>query len=122
MSLNLVRNIILFTAFVLANQSVFCQNIDVNKNEYSELKNEESIENQDQSLQNESIVEDVNFNGKFSFKKRNRQGDNSKPLVSEDCKTKVGSLVVRISTGIKKYCHDNNISGKRLFKIGKLFI
>jgi len=122
MPLKFIRNIILFTSFILANHNAVCQNMDVNKNEFSEIKNEESIENQEQLIQNEPVVEDVNFDGKFSFKKRNRQIDNKKPLVSEDRKTKIGTLFIRISTGIKKYCHDNNISGKRLFKISKLFI
>ena len=40
MALKIIRNIIFFTAFVLANQNALCQNIDVDKNEFSELKNE----------------------------------------------------------------------------------
>ena len=122
MLLKFIRNTILFTAFILANHIAVGQNTDAIQNEFSEIKKEESIENKDQLIQNEAVVEDVNFDGKFSFNKRNRKIDKNKPLVSKDHKTKIGSLFIRISSGIKKYCHDNNISGKRLFKIGRLFI
>jgi hypothetical protein len=124
MLLNFIKNITLLLALFLTNNIVICQNSDVNnKSEHIELEKEDLNEtSQDHLIQNETLSDESIFNKKRSIINKNHQENQSKSTSSEDFKTKIGSLFSRIGISIRKYCHDNKISGKKLLKIGKLFI
>ena len=81
----------------------------------------ENPEEKDKIVENDKLIENENnlFNKTHIFS--NKNFTNNKELQPKKIRTtKIGELFSRIGLGLKKYCQDNKISGKKALRILKM--
>ena len=124
MSLHFFKYLLLVFVLSFANNLIYCQNNTTNNNkDFTHLKKEDMNE-----MSKDDIQENTTNNERgFSFYRKHSFSNNDNTKVNtntdpEQFRTKIGSLFTRIGNGIKRYCSDNNISGKKLLRITKLFL
>ncbi len=124
MHLNFIKHTTVIFTLLLLNNTLISQTAELinNSTNIESEKVEVNEISRDNLIQSESINEENIFIKKrITFNKNNQANDN-KNINSDDYKTKIGSLISRIGISINKYCKDNKISGKKILRIGKLFI
>ena len=81
----------------------------------------ENTEEKDKIVENDKLIKNENsvFNKTHLFS--NKNFTNNKELQPKKIRNKrIGELFSRIGLGLKKYCQDNKISGKKALRILKM--